>query len=389
MDELTKLRSFRASVTPRVGARTRAEQVLRQATAGGRRRPRVARPLALAAAVAALLVAGGAYALERYVLVGDPAPPDVKEIAARLNEVRGSFLRERHPGPRPLVEDMRAGAVIRASAGPVYMWVAPSSDGGYCAFLDLGLRLPDGRPNMSSGCHSGDARLLDPQSSGMRMPDGRWLQLLHGSVRRPPVERLELVRPGADPVEIPLSGRFFLYQVEDMEPEELPPLAVVAYDSSGRVVARRTMHYPRPRFRRLDISGQRPLIEILTRRTKKPIKLYVLEREGELCSVVDMPAGRSGSCTRSPKPSEIGVSYEQIGPSTSPKAMLLLHGQVGEAIDALDLVFEDGRTEHLPLVDGWTLYQVSPTDLVPGRLPSEFVGRDEGGKVIARRPVAP
>src|SRR5918997_719080 len=73
-------------------------------------------------------------------------------------------------------------------------------------------------------------------------------------------------------------GRFFLTEIRGVADSQMPSLTVVAYDESGREVARLRLEPQPSRFReRFDPSGRRPLLEIPTRRTKKPIRLYVYE----------------------------------------------------------------------------------------------------------------
>ena len=164
MHELNVLREFRsdASLPPETQEQARAR--LEAAIKHGRRRSR--RPLLLAAAAALLLVGGGtAYALAREFLVGDPAPPAVQEQARLLNEVKGELIPRVHEGPKIRVEETRLAALLDASTGRVYLWVAPSERGD-CLFEQIvGTEMPDGRPNLSGGCGLG-GDLAGPSSLG-------------------------------------------------------------------------------------------------------------------------------------------------------------------------------------------------------------------------------
>ena len=69
--------------------------------------------------------------------------------------------------------------------------------------------------------------------------------------------------------------------------------------------------------------------------------------------------------------------------------MLLLSGAVGREIDRLELRFEDGRLERLPLADQHTLYQVDARDFAAGRRPIELIGKDSRGGVVATAELGP
>jgi hypothetical protein len=69
--------------------------------------------------------------------------------------------------------------------------------------------------------------------------------------------------------------------------------------------------------------------------------------------------------------------------------MLLLWGEVGSEIEKLELRFEDGRVERLPLVEQFTLYQVDPADFVVGRRPIALVGRNSDGTIVGERKLGP
>ena len=123
---------------------------------------RFSRPLTLAVVlVVAGLLAAGAYALYETVIVGSPAPPAVLASEAVLERVEDAMAAM--PGFRGMqieASRTRAGAVLDTSAGPVYLWVAPTRSGSRCMFLQitgLDLRFAGGSPFLlSAGC-------VDPQ----------------------------------------------------------------------------------------------------------------------------------------------------------------------------------------------------------------------------------
>jgi len=359
------------------------------------RRPRRSAPRTLLVAAAALAVAGAvasAYAVGHHFLVGDPAPPEVKEQAALLNQVKGELIPRVHRGPALRIQKTRLAASLDASTGRVYLWTAPTERGDICLFHQIaGNEMPDGRPNLGSGCgFSGGG--IDSNRSGTRVRDGRWLSLIYGRVDES-AQRLELRIKGRT-LDVPLQGGFFLFELPGVGDSETPALELIAYDEKGAALAREKhglppgarspLHVPRT----VDVSGEKPLLEIETRRTKRPIRLYLIESDGERCQVLVSPGGTGTSCGgRSPGAREISVGPNQIG--AAPDGMLLLWGEIGSEIETLEVRFQDGRVERLPLVEHFTLYQVARDDFVHGRRPIELVGRNEEGGVVARRPLGP
>lgn len=319
-----------------------------------------------------------------------------------LNQVKGELIPTARVGPGIRGQETKLAAFLDASTGPVYLWVAPS-ERGECLFMQIvGTERPDGKPNLSGGCGRG-TRLIDWGLSATRVRDGRLLALLSGSVGTD-VERLELRSEGAT-VNVPLQGRHFLVELSGGgagPSPEIPPLELIAYDATGQELARQKsrpafnapgrapgqLERPRP----IDLTGQRPLVEITTRRTGKPIQLYLLDhvadRGGQRCQVLVTPGGTSSGCGgRALKPTEVSVHPNQIG--TSPDGMLLLWGEVGSEIARLELHFEDGRIEQLPLAKRFALYQVDPADFAAGRRPLRLVGRDRSGTAVGERKLGP
>jgi len=199
------------------------------------------RPLVIAlAAVLVVAVTGTAFALERYVFVGKPAPPAVKKEFSRMNEpTRGLLLPERHRPPGVLGARARAAAVIEASTGPVYLWVAPTRSGGYCEFLEIvGNGRPDGRGNGGGNCTPKDNRLYATHR-GTRVR-GRFVQFVHGQTPRA-ARRVELRFPNGSVRKVPVRRRFFLAEIHGRIPpagQAGPRFTLVALTSDGRVVGR-------------------------------------------------------------------------------------------------------------------------------------------------------
>lgn len=386
MDELNLIRDFRARAALDPAARERARAALRSAIAG--RRAQRSRVVVVAATLTVLLVGGGsAYALAREFLVGAPAPADVKEQAARGSSGR-PLIGNPPKGPEVRPEGMVLAASLESSVGMVYLWRAPSdTEDTICLYTQIaGTEQPDGSPNLGGGCGGGSGP-IDSTFSGSTMRDGRWLSLVYGRVG-PAVHRLVL-ELGERRIPIPLTGRFFLSEIEGVGPDAQPRLRFLGYDAAGRKVAEHEQPGWGSREFLLsecrDISGQKPALEILTRRTKKPIRAYAFERGGTRCSVLATPGGSSSGSSRPPGRREIPIGVTQIG--AGDRALVLIWGEVGREIAKLELEFDDGRVERLPLADHVTLYQVAPDDYAKGRQPVKLIGRDAAGKVIAEQPL--
>lgn len=96
---------------------------------------------------------------------------------------------------------------------------------------------------------------------------------------------------------------------------------------------------------------------------------------GTQCTEIRTPGGVLSGCGPwELEPTEIAVHPMQVG--AAPNGIFLLEGKVGSAIASLELRFENGETAALPLVEGWTLYQVKRERFAKGRRPELLVGKD-------------
>lgn len=383
MDELTEIRRFRRRAELDAAARDGARDALRAAaSAAAPRRPRAL--IAFASAAMLLLCAGTAYAVAREFLVGDPAPPEVKSEAAKINSDGRPLIPTTTARPQVRPEGTRLAASLQSSAGPVYLWRADGARGdATCLFVQIASAPQrDGGPNLGGGC-SATADPIAVTASGTRTRAG-WLALVYGSVDES-VHRLAAQLEDRR-VDVPLEGRYFLFEPPAAVDDEIPRVRLLGYDSGGREIAEHELGTPRAPANSCanDLADEEPVLEILTRRTGKPIRAYLVVRGGRRCQVLVTPGGTSsGTAGPTPRPREIPLGLTQIGAGES--GMVLIWGQIGDAITQLELVFDDGRSERLPLTDNMTLYQVSPDDDAEGRRPTKLVGRDRSGNVIAER----
>lgn len=374
MDELALLREFRIEDAAADGAREHARRALAAARARDRMRRRYVLALAF---LGAAVVAGAAYAIVRELVVGDPAPAEVKQQLARFGQEADLI-----PYPRPdapETENLQVVSVLESSAGRAYLFGTPD---GLCAHTWIeGNRGYQGRLNMSGVCGSGKETFWAFSRQPFR---GQEVRLLSGRAA-PDVARVT-VRFGARELTVPLSdGWFFGEFAKD-------PAALTTYDANGRVIREFEIRLQgRPSGRPAPIPHQvgqaRPVLQIKARGGKEVVTLEVARAsDGGNCMIVrsDAKPTNRGCSTPTPKPREIGVVPMQFG-GASPTGIQLLVGPVGSEIDRLRVTYQDGREDDVPLKDGWALYEVVRADYPPGRRPVELVGFDSTGQAVATK----
>jgi hypothetical protein len=243
MDELTALREFGIALDPgSASARAVARAALDRRLA---RRPRwFHRPAAVAVvAIVAVIVAGGAFALTRYVIVGSPAPQDVQSQEALISGVKAT-LRSHASTTGVLVDQTKAAAVVSTDSGPVYLWVAPTRDGGDCQYLDItAAKQPDGNPNLEGGCtsSSGHPFAIDASFPWTRLPDGKGLALVYGYAEDPATKIQIHFQSGATKT-ADMNGRYFMVEVPAGDSPGLADqvISLDAVASDGSVIATET-----------------------------------------------------------------------------------------------------------------------------------------------------
>ncbi len=348
------------------------------------RRRVLSRPLVLFAAVAAaaILTAVG-YAVVKYVVVGSPAPKAVKDRLTLLDTVKGELIPKVHRGSGIDVEKTRAAAVIQASTGPVYLWVAPTKQGGYCRFVQIVGTELSGRPNLAGGCTSPKQK-VDIGVSGSRV-HGKWLGLVVGHAAAPARSvRVRFAKGARRSFDLSRDG-FLLVEVKGTVRE------ITVLTGTGRVLSHRRSLPATGRHSFPKQAGPAHTVAVIhTVRTGRPITLRVWRAtNGDRCTTLITPGGTGRSCGgRPPKPDEMAVAPEQIGSARS-HGMLLYWGSVGSRIETVELRFEDGTRVALPIHEGFVLYQVRPSNFVSGRRPIELVARNGPGEVVATRKLGP
>jgi hypothetical protein len=215
-------------------------------------RRRARRPWRRAALIAAVLVAAAlsvapAFGIGGRVLdliQGRPAPPAVKTSFAASNTLRERLLAHEGAAGRQLHDrysrvipsEARGVAAIESADGPIYLWVAPTEDGGQCWLIQAGGDSATGRPYGFGSCD-------DPDSTGAIRPDGpAWtmerpsIAIMHVRIYDDAITRVQVELEGAAEVSLSVVSGHALGTV----PMGAPLQAVVGRNADGEVVARWT-----------------------------------------------------------------------------------------------------------------------------------------------------
>jgi hypothetical protein len=372
MDDLALLRDFRLEDAAPDGAREHALAALRAAASRQRRGKR--RALFVVAFVGALILAGAAYAVVHELIVGDPAPEEVRQQPARFGH-SAELIPVPHP-EEPRLEQARVAAVLDSSVGRVYLFASPNA-GGLCASTWIeGDRGYQGRLNMSGVCGTAGESFF---AFGNQPFEDKIVRLFSGHAREG-VSRVAL-RFGDRTVDVPLIGRWFLAEFP-AEPDEF-----LSYGPGGKLLEHHEFMWGRVPSHVLkpppphQVTRAREVARIRARNGTEEVTLFVgRASDGGYCQIVRSerrPSNR-GCSVRRPKEREIGVNAMNFG--GAPGGILLLVGPVGGEVETLELLYEDSRTARVPLSDGWALYEVDRSDYRKGRRPELLVGRDSSGR---------
>ncbi len=375
MDELALLKDFRLEDAAPNGAREHARAALR-ATMGRRRRPS-RRMLVVLAFVAAAVLAGAAYGIVQELIVGSPAPPEVREQPARFGH-SAELIPVPHPDD-PQLDQARVAAVLDSSAGTVYLFASPSAS-GLCASTWLeGDRGYQGRLNMPSVCGERDQSFYGFGNDDYGVSAGHDfgkdpLRLVWGRAGDG-VARVAL-RFGNRTVTVPLTGRWFIAEFPSIPDEFL------SYDAGGQVLEQHKFHWPtgnEPEYKPLhQVTEAHQVARIRARGGSEEVTLLVARAsDGGFCQIVrsDRTPTNQGCWVAPPAP------RKNFG--GAPGGILLLVGPVGSDIAKLELRYQNGRVANIPLNEGWALYEVESADYVEGQRPDVLVGRDASGREIA------
>jgi hypothetical protein len=384
MDELALLKEFRFEDASANGAREHARAVLRETAARQQRSRR--RAFVLLAFLGAAILAGAAYSVVRELIVGSPAPPEVREQPARFGH-SAELIPVPHPDD-PRLEQARVAAILNSSAGTagtVYLFASPNT-GGLCASTWVeGDRGYQGRLNLPTVCGDPDQSFYafgndDSGISGDHDYGKNPLRLFWGRAGDR-VARVAL-RFGSRTIDVPLTGRWFLAEFPQ-QPDEF-----LSYGAGGRVLEQHLFNLP---------TGHEPVVKpphqvtqahevarINARDGSEQVTLLVARAsDGGYCQIVrsDRTPTNQGCSVAPPSARQIGVAAMNFG--GAPGGILLLVGPVGSDIANLQVRYQDGRVSDVPLSDGWALYEIERADYPEGRRPEMLIARDASGRRIA------
>jgi len=267
-------------------------------------------------------------------------------------------------------------AVLESSAGPAYLFSVPTAR-TLCGWVWIeGQRGYQGRPDMGSVCGTAQETFLALFSQPV---DGELVRLLSGRASEDVVR--VTVRFGERTVDVPLIGRWFFAELTEA------PSALVTYDAAGHVVDEHKIDLALPHGQpapQPQPADKPHTVSEITAHGGEQLALEVAPAsDGGYCMTVrsDRRRPNSGCSIPKPRPREIGVTAMNFG--GAPGGVLLLVGPVGSDIATLELRYENGRVDPVPLNEGWVLYEVGPADYAEGRRPETLVGRDASGHRVA------
>ena len=337
-----------------------------------------------AAAFLTVLVVNPAFGIGPRIIEwfeGTPAPQRVRDDISLINEDDAGFdALPEHLAPQVLEDQARGVMAIETSAGPVYLWAAPTVQGGWCTHVMYG---PPDAEDYSALTSCPGPRSPAPPLDAMVDKHGEGddtVNLIIGRVGRD-VATVELVFDDGGRVPLVFRRGFFIAEL----PRGEESATLVARDSGGAELARQVVEPwepedPEAGAKPLE-SPYRKLIDIPTR-SGGSATLSVAEIERMDCYSVMFDNSDVGTCAEPGR--SISYSFGMVGiehPS------LFLDGFVAEGVERLELRFDDGRRADIPLVERFFLYEVPAEHTAPGRLPSMLVAFDARGAEIGARAV--
>jgi hypothetical protein len=306
-----------------------------------------------------------------------PAPaPRTIDVEARRVAAVAAFRQQ--PESRAIASKARRALVTQTSAGPVYVWVAPTRGGGDCYLVDI-----EAVPISSAGaCTPRAARsdyVVRPWQSETQV-GGDSLRLLAARVA-PAVASLVVRFADGTSEQLRPSRGFALRELRGDE----EPVAVIARDADGSELRRRPMPGPRS-FRRdlpFPVGAYRRVIAIETS-AGSPLTFSVAAgTNGSLCERTIYRGAQSWSCGPGPARLEadaISVHRALWNGSGDDKPVAVLQGAVGRSISRLEAWYADGRVTRIPIVEQYVVFE-----LPRRRTPAVLVGLDASRRLVARR----
>jgi hypothetical protein len=219
--------------------------VLRRAHAGTRRRLVLATAATLALLAVAAVAGATAFGAIGSVVdwfTGTPAPPTVQQNFLQWNaQAQAANYAQAQAGLTkrfPLVDatHVQGEVAVQTPDGPLYLWAAPTTDGGHCWLMQFGSEQIDGFASGHGSCDdaSQPSALWAEDWWVARHPE---LKIVDGRVATNAVTVEVDLASGGPPVRLQVVDGYFLGTVD----ASATIASVTAYDASGNVVATERM----------------------------------------------------------------------------------------------------------------------------------------------------
>ena len=343
-------------------------------------------------ALGAGILAGSALAFGDSLLDsirGKPAPQDVRRDFGMFQNT-DVFLYDGGLIPA----EARGVFAFRTSAGRASIWAAPNVEGGRC----LWVKFPDAHPPRGASGQSPGAS-AGCQRNGKEL-EGRKLKVV-AVVSPSPTFVVGYAAPDVRRVEIHLlEGGVRRARLEDGvfavgTPEGLTPTTAVAFDRKGRRVGR-DKFWPQP--------PPAPAVPA-PKRIGDPFRELKAEEDGYRVSVSISRATRDGLCFDVERTDLRPESYCEGGPVLPPGGPIrvfglwwgppvvpgqahpvfwgYVFGRTTDDIASLEVRFEDGGSEAVPMEDHFFLILATGERTQPGHRLLLLAGRDDAGRVVA------
>jgi hypothetical protein len=332
------------------------------------------------------------------------APKPVKNSFGAMNVIAP-------PGMSPRTIPGQARRIMTAvfNGHRHVLYVAPTRDGGFCFqwTTAMGSCAPPKHPRPLPGAPAGvPAGSLATLGAGMQETRGGPPGIVIGYLIAGKAKTVEAQFAGGGSVLLPITwvsapinAGFFVYEVPAAHRTRATAVrAIVARDSSGKVVARESFPLESPLDR--DTARRLPdgTLVSLPRRAEvaKARKLISFRASnGSMVWLWVMPAQGGGRCY---------VFNQGSGcllPRFQKKAMAMADGlsigtrrvlfwaQLKPVVAEVELRYQDGTVEHVKPVDGFILHEVGPSHYAPGHRLKTAVGLDAQAAVVASHPFTP
>lgn len=345
------------------------------------RRMRLRRAALPVAALVAAIVVGSALALYKDTIDFWSSPPAPERIVIDFGKMRA--LGSIRLGANVIPGEARKITSVVIEGKPRALYVAPTSDGGFCwrwHYVGSCGRIRADQPSLGGGW-------LESEYGGAAQ--------IHGHLLDSEIRRLELEYEDGERADIPfvwvtapIDAGFYYFETP---PEHLPvghrAAVLRALDENGDEIARNEYPYSDPNWedapdglpRIADRSQKRTLFDFRDHRGTR-WSLVVAPAPGErLCYAYNF----GGGCLSPTFPAIIGAMGVGGG------NVVDVCCAVAEGVANVLLHYQDGTRTELEPVDGFLLYVIPPEQYELGHRLEQIAWLDDDGREIASRMMQP